>query len=345
VCREGACVPPTLADDDVGVPCTANCAYCTPALDTGNAASEVCTKECVDDDECPRGFDCRLRDVDGPRVCAAGAPRTGDPADAFRRCANPVLGASIVVVNERGQTFCSDLCFTDAPGGCPYGFHCGLGSCPCTRTLDTGGGRRCVEFTCSESTRVNDNVVCLLDPGHGVTCNVDADCASGDVCGEEGRCHVDNRAPCTVCGACASTADCTDPREVCLQRDDGTGFCTRSCEGTQECPGDAACRPIRVRGVAIDICVAPLDVDAQGEGCPAAYTCSRGCTLDGPCPAGSSCIDDRCEPLLDDEQPPPLGGCGGCGATDASSWLGLALASFSAAVRRRGQRRGRPARP
>lgn len=316
-CTAGTCALPLPSIVAVGQPCRADCAHCVSALDTEFNVVEVCTDVCESDDNCPSGFDCRLTEAGGPRICAAGSENAGDPLDVFN-CFSRMFGGQILVVGDDGQRYCTDLCFDDAPGSCPYGFHCAYAGCECTGESNRG----CWEYTCGEvgMNQSNLGTACFPDEGYGVVCATDDDCAAGDYCGPDGSCRVDDRGGCAVCEACTSDEEC-GPRGICYGlRNADVGQCTRVCQSDDDCPGDSRCGEVEARFGTLNVCTAPGA--AAGEVCDSSFQCEVACRDDVPCPDGKACEDGACVAV--DEPAPPGGNDpkgvqeGGCGCRETS---------------------------
>lgn len=333
----GACELPRELPSQFLSPCSADCAFCTPTLDTEFGATSVCTIECGGDGDCPDGFDCRLTEVDGPSICGVGDKGAGDPNDLFG-CFSPQIGTSVVVVTEAGRELCGDICFDDGLGACPFGFSCASADCVCTGESNFG----CFEFTCGADPDPqldeSDFVfpVCLPDPGHGDKCDSDVDCQRGDYCkaNPQGRgdCRLDDRDGCDICNTCASDDDCRG-RGLCIgARDDGIGECVWSCGDVDGCPGDSQCRFIDGQRGSLQVCISPEGGRTAADRCDPDYICEVACRDDVRCNFGSTCVDGAC--VASEPPVPPVTGC----ASATGAELGLALTALAAARRRR--RRG-----
>ncbi|MEW5850389.1 MAG: S8 family serine peptidase, partial [Myxococcota bacterium] len=292
ICDNGACALPRVDPTTIGAPCSAECDYCTTTLDTELSPSDICTTTCAIDDDCPVGFDCRIIDEEGHGVCAVGGRHTGERDHIFN-CRSDIVRGALVVINDIGDPLCTDMCFNDDPGACPYGFHCGPARCECSDpNVDA-----CRHFTCLETTEANATwmtPLCFADEGFGVTCNHDVDCPPGDYCNAEGRCHVDDRQGCSICNDCDSDADC-GLGEVCyFTRFNGPRFCSRGCARDSDCPGDSICVETERRGRVVYICASPFGNSTTL--CDSDYECTVSCRDDVPCPTGEVCENATCVP-------------------------------------------------
>ena len=343
----GACELPRERASQFLSPCSADCAFCTPTLDSEFFNTNICTIECGGDDDCPNGFDCRLTEVGGPSICGVGDKGAGEPNDLFG-CFSPQIGTSIVVVSEGGRELCGDVCFDDGPGACPFGFTCAAADCQCTADSDFG----CFELTCSADADAqfdeNDFAfpVCLPNAGHADTCESDVDCQRGDYCQRDsdlavrGACMLDDRDGCDICTTCASDDDCLG-RGICIGlRDDGIGECAWGCGDADACPGDSQCRTVDSQRGGFQVCLSPQGGTTAEDRCDPGYACAVACRDDVPCPLGSTCTDGACAPTPPASSPSPSSLVpGGCTTAPAGAEAVLAL---SALVALAGARRRRP---
>ena len=341
----GACELPRDRPADFLSPCSSDCAFCTPTLDSQFAPASICTISCASDDDCPDGFDCRAGAFGGPDICGVGDKGAGNPADFFD-CFSPQIGSAIVTVAGGGRNLCSDICFADAPGACPHGFTCGEADCTCTAPTNFG----CFEFTCGPDDRpgvfdVNDFQfpVCLPDPGWADVCTGDLECQLGDYC-KGGHCALDDRDGCDVCKTCGADTDCVGRGRCIGLRDDGVGECAWACDDTDPCPGDSVCRHIASQFGQLAVCLSPHGDDTQEPGrCDPSYSCTVACRDDVPCPTGQACDAGTCKPAApppDDTGPPGVSG-GGCSACNAGGVDPSALALTGAVLAVRWRRRWR----
>jgi MYXO-CTERM domain-containing protein len=339
----GACELPVDKPADFLSPCSADCAFCTPTLDTEFNSTSICTVECGSDDDCPDGFDCRLTEEGGPSICGVGDKSAGDPADFFFSCFSAQIGTSLIVVADGDHQLCGDVCFDEGPGACPFGFSCGLADCECS----AGNGNSCFQFTCAADDNP-DNVdgndfpfpVCLPNPGFADVCDSDVDCQFGDYC-DGGHCRLDDRDGCDICKTCATSEDC-DGRGICIgARDDGIGQCVWGCTDSDPCPGDSVCRTIDGGFGPLQVCLSPNGGTDEATRCDPDYSCTVACRDDVPCGDGEVCDEGVCVPAPPDdgggdEPPGPSGGGCACGATSTNDGVVLAAAlMLVAGVRRR----------
>jgi subtilisin family serine protease len=371
----GACELPIEGKTDFLAPCDADCAYCVGTLNTQFEPTTVCSIECTTDADCDPScepgedcrvdsFDCRpaTSDPNGVRICAVGDPNGGGPAD-FGACFNQQLFTSVLVESEEGKELCGDICFSEGPGSCPYGFHCAEVTSECTRDSQFG----CREVTVYEAGPVGSGSgdfyfpICVPNPGHADRCTLDADCQAGDYCDPTGDCRYDDRAGCDICTACTTSDDCGG-RGACvgtLAADGSTqpGVCATTCDDGERCPGDAACRSVDVyaqgrNGVRIQtlqVCLAdgvPDFVGATPQDFCEDFSCAVACRADVPCAGSEVCTDGVCGAAPAEGEGEgeaadiSLGGgglrCGGCDASGPdASLLGLGLLGLLSRRRRR----------
>lgn len=339
----GACELPRERPSSFLTPCTSDCAWCTPTLDTEFGVTDICTRECASDNECPDGFDCRLTEEGGPSICGVGDKGAGNPNDFFS-CFSPQIGTSVVVASEQGRQLCGDICFAaDAradSGACPFGFHCASADCECTAPSNVG----CFEFLCDiDSDPQPDESdfffpVCLPNPGHADKCTSDVDCQLGDYCKKDsaspddvGDCRLDDREGCDICATCADDADCLG-RGVCIgTRDDGIGECSWACGDADPCPGDSVCREVEAQFGTLFVCLSPNGGAQPEDRCDSQYVCQVACRDDVACPRGFSCDAGTCvrDPIPDEPERPS------CAAASAGSLTPLLLSLAALMVRTR----------
>mgnify|MGYP000315160398 CR=1 FL=1 len=361
ICEDGYCTMPLPNPGDLGEECSADCDYCVAATDTRFESTSICTQTCTDDDPCPAGFSCRRLEAGGLGVCAVGSDTIGYPGDSWT-CFSSVVFASVVVHGSDGQPYCSDVCFDDGPGACPYGFHCGGGDCECT--AERNG--RCFEYTCQETSGPSDFPLCLPNEDHGVTCGHDDDCPVTDYCAgldsvdddvnvlaeRPGECRPDDREGCDICNICYSQDDCSDGSLCWARRNSEYGHCIRYCGTNDDCPGDSECVEVDSGGGGTSfMCASPERPDNE-LACVDNWTCSvEECRDDIPCDEGQVCEDNVCVDAPNEPNPtaepgtlPPLGAdpAGPC-SCDASNEQQLPLSllgmlAFGLVVARRRRR-------
>ncbi len=303
ICDEdsGACVSPAPGPGDTGEPCSAECDYCTPAIDTNIMVTDICTNTCETEADCPGGFTCRLIDGDGTRICAVGGENTG-ARNYYRDCR---FGQ--VVRDEDGKGYCSEACFGFQDGDCPYGFECGTASCECLLESPFG----CFMYECFNNPFGGwDTDVCFPVNGYGVTCTTDVDCGPGDYCSPDGTCQVDDRAGCDeFCQPCESSADCGVGGRCIQGDDDPFPWCSHGCETDRDCPGNTVCGEYKVGNNRYRAtCRAPQDAPDTVV-CDPTFKCEVACREDVPCADGETCTDGVCEPVDEPEptaEPEPV---------------------------------------
>ncbi len=350
VCREGACKLPGVGSGDVGAPCTADCAHCTTTLDTEISEASICTMECRADLDCPTGFDCRIIDETGLGICAVGG-RSAGARDSWTNCRSDLYRVSLVGLNDAGEAFCSDICFNDDPGSCPYQFHCSGARCTCT---DPAQANNCRHYTCVEAVPGNtnwDTPLCFPDPTFGTQCTSNLNCPPGDYCGPDGLCRPDDRTGCSVCQQCDLDEDC-GVDSICFRVSfNQPGRCSRGCQVDDNCPGDSVCRQVQRRSGPVTVCLSPSDNPATV--CESGYSCTVACRDDVACGAGEVCENATCvpAPVTPDAGPPvttpppeeekkPLiptpGNCACAAATgNGMAWAALLLGLAGLVLRRR----------
>jgi MYXO-CTERM domain-containing protein len=292
--ENNSCEMPAPKVTKVGQPCHSDCASCVVAIDTDFAETTICTDICEVDSDCPQGFDCRLLDAQGDRVCAVGSSAAGDPLQ-FWNCQSPWYGSSIVVQGEDEQAYCADSCFAEGDGACPYGFHCSASICECEVESPWG----CFQYLCTED-RFDRNEgfgpMCFPDAGFGVECQIDDDCKLGDYCSAEGACRVDDRNGCSTCNVCETREDCGPNARCFIPEDQDSGSCTRRCDDDADCSGDSVCAPVDTRFGPVPMCSDPNASDDPSVLCTESYVCEVECREDVPCGSNELCEQGECVP-------------------------------------------------
>lgn len=290
-----SCEMPAPRKTKSGQPCHSDCPYCLPAVDSEFNETNICTEICEEDTDCPQGFDCRLLEAGGDRVCAVGSTSAGDPLQ-FWNCQSPWYGASIVVEGEDEQQYCADSCFVDGLADCPYGFHCAASVCECEVESPWG----CFQYRCEED-RFQQNQgfgpMCFPNAGFGVECAIDDDCKLGDYCTAEGSCRVDDRDGCLTCRQCQTRADCGENARCFLPEGEEYGACTSRCNNDADCGGTSVCGPVETRWGTVNMCVSPSGDRPLDEICTQDFVCEVACRDDVPCPSGERCESGACEAL------------------------------------------------
>jgi hypothetical protein len=143
-------------------------------------------------------------------------------------------------------------------GSCPAGYSCANGAC----SLDPNDPQ------CGTASPCPAGQICAggLCTTH---CTANSQCAAGQVCDGGSQTCITDPSPKSVCDA----AKPCPPPEVC----EADGYCHYPCKTLSDC------QHIDNRFVACvnDICETQEEVDPQ-------------CTLQMPCPAGKSCISNKC---------------------------------------------------
>ena len=175
------------------------------------------------------------------------------------------------------------VCVTD--GDCDEGLECVDGNCvepPCSSDGDCASGLECIDGDCVEPP-----------------CRSDRDCPGTTVCDEAtGDCVLEG--DCPTCAECEVDDDCGGRPWQCVgQQGGGSGFCTRTCAASEDCPGNSDC--FSVTGESFAVC---LNDDASTQGiCPATYVCiDIDAACDGViCGPGEVCDPRTGECVVDDE--------------------------------------------
>ncbi len=281
------CLIPQPASTDPGEPCNADCDACLQARDSDGEGTEICTTNCIYDEDCPTGFDCRALES-GLGLCFPG---TADCGSFFgERCRSRILAVGKV------RDYCSCECQREEEESCPQGFRCQSAQCR----------QRASGLICEPSSLGNFLPICF--PQERDTCLRHDQCGPGLFCIHEG-CRQDfSRSGCDLCAQCAEDRDCRS-EERCLLLPGGLKRCTLPCEGDDVCPADSVCLDLPPRTLPeeadagspgpLRFCLNP---NSEEEGlCPDSWRCwpSERCFTDEDCAEGN-CDDGSCF------QPPPL---------------------------------------
>lgn len=237
----------------------------------GGACQEVTgcgTEPCFNDEDCPSRTKC-LPDSDlGHSVCMPSDLPFG--ADCSRG-GDEVCGEGICL-EEGGQSTCTRACVGDSD--CPSPTYC-IPDADCL-------------FVCRE----------LVTPPPGNTCQNDADCTGGKVCGLavdgagtgwESRCFEPLNCAAATGEACDLAAGDRCETGICTQE----GYCSPVCAGDYDCPEDFLCDelqlPLPSGGDAPFRGCAPEDLvkGEVGEPCP---------NGDADCKSGLCLVDQPGEP-------------------------------------------------
>jgi hypothetical protein len=155
----------------------------------------------------------------------------------------------------------------------------------------------CVDWTCNSNLDCPSGYTCnsehrckLTDgqppgPGGGTACVKPGDCAPGQNCGADNKCHGGD---CSTSG-CPSTYVCKLSNGVpaCVPVGGGGGI-TSECKKDADCPSPAGSKCLSGK------CTAPVDQCADGSQCPnggqcVGGSCTPSCDANKPCPTGYAC--------------------------------------------------------
>jgi hypothetical protein len=252
---------------DIGRTCTAgNPAVCTAACLT---AQGYCTATCQSGADCPNGYGCQ----------AVGTPATSVCVKAEGECAPGSATACI------------------APAACDTSPNLIVASCTlaCTTAADCPQRAEGLPpWTCDGLCRRPGDVYGPLAGGARASYACDAATSVVSVC-NDGQ-HIDFDAflvPAPPAVSCAAT----------MTTDGVAGdSCVNSCRSQGGCVHGFACTAVgSVNGNRIGLCLPALGAGEVGVACSkhascffgycnaATGKCSRDCTADGLCPAGSTC--------------------------------------------------------
>ncbi len=296
----------TCADDD-DCPADQHCDDASKRCVDGSGNACTTNAECGANERCLVVTDC-------------GASRCHGNACVPAECTTPD-GCSGDLVCVEGACVEPPAC--RPTGTCPDGLECDVdsGRClpvpGCTRDLDCPDesticifGRCEPEVSCTESSSCPEGLVCQAGSCRE-PCTMDEDCGSRfmwrcdtgtGVC--QPRCANDRGCPAGqicegfVCSPaeCAADTDCdTSMSEECTGLADGHGRCrvVPRCMDTSDCEPNFECREQRCRE--LDRCTGDRECGAM-EYCESGHCQpAMGCT-NASCPAGTSCIADRCVP-------------------------------------------------
>jgi hypothetical protein len=191
-------------------------------------------------------------------------------------------------------------CACDADDKCSDGKTCVNGLCidGCNFSYECGPGKVCFDGACVDGCSDQnpcdagytcENGGCVLDPANPecdatmpcpsgeicvdglctTGCNANTDCKAGEVCDGSAHACIPDPSPKPLCD---SSTPCPAP-QIC-QAD---GYCHYPCGALTEC------KKIDNRFVACDQGVCKTQEEVAPE-----------CTLTMPCPAGKSCVSNKC---------------------------------------------------
>lgn len=192
-------------------------------------------------------------------------------------------------------------CPCDAGGKCADGKSCVDGLCidGCDFTYQCGAGKVCDNGACVPSCDTThpcnagltcQNGACVPDPNNPA-CGPNNPCPSGQICGANGQCTT----TCTANSQCGAGAICDGSTGQCVPDPSPQPICNaqKACPEPQvcqtdgfchyPCSTDAKCKLYDNRFVKCDqgICKTDEEVNPQ-------------CTLANPCPAGKTCVSNKC---------------------------------------------------
>lgn len=129
----------------------------------------------------------------------------------------------------------------------------------------------------------------------GLTCTVDSDCGTGEICCAAGEGGADGSF-CSVEGICISLCKGLGEGEACVA--DGeccTGICCEgTCQSIECCVADEETNLRCAEGTTCfeGICISLCDGQGEGEACAADGDCCTGICCGGACRDTECCIDD-----------------------------------------------------
>ncbi|MBM4353664.1 MAG: hypothetical protein FJ109_07675 [Deltaproteobacteria bacterium] len=185
-------------------------------------------------------------------------------------------------VDGRPADVCAPECtgVECGPNGC--GGTCG--ECAGEQVCSAQG--KCAPARCGSTKDCPDDLVCDKERGVCVPCVVNGDCAEGEVCGADHKCHVEVW--------CESDKACKDFGMVC---DLQAGHCV-GCLTAADCPEEEFCKE---SWCLADVCQAG-GLECQGQDVMACaddgsgWSLQKGCTGQQYCEAGE-CVELTCVPL------------------------------------------------
>jgi hypothetical protein len=192
-------------------------------------------------------------------------------------------------------------CPCDANNKCADGKQCISGLCidGCNFSYECGAGKVCANGACVPGCDTNTpcsagytckSGACVLDPSNPM-CGPSNPCPTGQICGSNGQCTT----ACTTNADCASGQVCDGATNQCIPDPSPKPTCDaqKPCPGSQVCQADGfchypctsvtQCKLIDNRFVACDQGICKTDEEVNPE-----------CTLSKPCPAGKTCISNKC---------------------------------------------------
>jgi hypothetical protein len=233
---------------DLGDPCTdaldCKSAFCLDIANDGLVP--FCSSRCVPGG-CPSGMTCRAT-ADGLEVCGFDAPPAGGELGAACRFGLECLsGLCLDLAGDAQGKFCSRACDARA---CPLGMICvqlddGRRVCAAEPPAGEGG----VGQTCRSAIDCRTGLCIDVDsdsygPYCSAACASDGDCPTdmGCLAGQDGVLRCIFRSGSQPIGAfCRSDAECASGICIDVHGDAAAAYCTDSCRGAIDCPGNMAC--------------------------------------------------------------------------------------------------------
>lgn len=244
------------------------------------------------------GKHCVLCDAYGCREADPGGNSGGSGGASANAGGGTGTGTSTGSGQSCDQT--QNACPCSSNSDCDKGLACVNGLCiaGCDFSYECGAGNICINGACVPGcdamtpcaagyTCVNGG--CVVDPKNpqcdaqdpcpaGVCvgglcttdCKVNADCGPGKLCDNKTHACIDDPSPQPVC---SQTVKCTGVGQVCLN----DGYCHYPCNSVNDC------KIIDSRFIACDQNICKTQEEVQPE-----------CSLNKPCPAGKSCVSNKC---------------------------------------------------
>ncbi len=240
----------------------------------GFCGKEVHQSECINDDDCPRGFECNAQEECVMKTC-----ETKEDCGIGSICSNQtcIPGCETNQDCKDGKicntntNVCEDDNKVDCRlnDTCEQGYECDQlsGDCKlnttCNTDEDCGDGAKCDNHTCIPRT------ACVAE-------NNGAECAENEICRPDGFCGIDN--------------GCTDDN-YCMNLDPTKPICNTNSGICYECLTDEHCTDDKKCDTTRYVCG-----DAQNLTCVTDQDCglNRKCQEDGTCISafGAECTSD-----------------------------------------------------
>lgn len=286
----------TLHDDDIEGVCSlyeGDCS-CTTSADC-SLEDQACINgscvvpPCASNGDCPSGEECNLstgrcfvppcrsdNDCASNQVCDNGTCRRpwGDCA-VCKPCSSgsDCPGSGVCQpITQGGDPVCVVLCGTD--GICPGDSVC--------FSIPNQNVSICLNEDVNQRGPCHDDYVCgAEDLCEGVSCSDGQICdpRSGTCVSRGGGSDPGTDQACDICEPCSEDSDCQSG--ACAFFDGkSSGYCTQSCAGDGDCPGESSCIAAHGSSGVINLCLNP---DANQGVCPSSFSCEGG----GVCPSGT----------------------------------------------------------